>query len=49
MLCFKDKESDENVLVSYKSEASDESTSLYLKVIKYLFLWNVKFLLQWKL
>ena len=49
LLCFKDKESDENVLVFCKSEASDESTSLYLKVIRYLFLWNVKFLLQWKL
>ena len=44
MLCFKDKESDENVLVFYKSEASDESTSLCLRVIRYLFLWNVKFM-----
>ena len=43
LLCFKDKESDENVLVFCKSEASDESTSLYLEVIRYLFLWNVKF------
>ena len=43
MLCFKDKESDENVLVFYKSETFDKSTSLYLKVIRYLFLWHVKF------
>ena len=42
MLCFKDKESNENVLVFCKSEASNESTSLYLKVIRYLFLWNIK-------
>ena len=28
LLCFKDKESDENVLVFYKNKASDESTSL---------------------
>ena len=42
-MCFKDKESDENVLVFYKDKAFDESTSLCLKVIRYLFLWNVKF------
>ena len=42
LLCFKDKESDENVLVFCKSKASNESTSLYLKVIRYLFLWNIK-------
>ena len=28
LLCFKDKESDENVPVFYKDKASDESTSL---------------------
>ena len=28
MLCFKDKESDENVLVFYKDKTSDENTSL---------------------
>ena len=28
MLCFKDKESDENVLVLYKDKTSDENTSL---------------------
>ena len=28
LLCFKDKESDENVLVFCKDKASDESTSL---------------------
>ena len=43
MLCFKDKESDEKVLVFCKDKTSNESTSLCLKVIKYLFLWNVKF------
>ena len=43
MLCFKDKEFDEKVLVFCKDKAADESTSLCLKVIKYLFLWNVKF------
>ena len=43
MLCFKDKEFDENVLVFCKDKAIDESTSLCLKVIRYLFLWNVKF------
>ena len=43
MLCFKDKESDEKVLVFCKDKAADESTSLCLKVIRYLFLWNVKF------
>ena len=43
MLCFKDKEFDENVLVFSKDKAVDESTSLCLKVIRYLFLWNVKF------
>ena len=31
------------ILLCYKDKASDESTSLCLKVIKYLFLWNVKF------
>ena len=31
------------VLLCYKDKVSDESTSLCLKVIKYLFLWNVKF------
>ena len=29
LLCFKDKESDENVLVFCKDKVSDESTSLY--------------------
>ena len=43
LLCFKDKESDEKVLVFGKDKVYDESTSLCLKVIKYLFLWNVKF------
>ena len=44
MLCFKDKESDENVLVFCKDKTSNESTSLCLKVIRYIcFLWNVKF------
>ena len=43
MLCFKDKEFDENVLVFSKDKVVDESTSLCLKVIRYLFLWNVKF------
>ena len=28
-LCFKDKESNEKVLVFYKDKVSDESTSLY--------------------
>ena len=28
MLCFKDKESDENVLVFYKDKTSNENTSL---------------------
>ena len=28
MLCFKDKEFDENVLVFYKDKTSDENTSL---------------------
>ena len=28
LLCFKNKESDEKVLVFYKDKASDESTSL---------------------
>ena len=42
-MCIKDKESDENVLLFYKDKASDESISLCLKVIRYLFLWNVKF------
>ena len=31
------------VLLCYKDKISDESTSLCLKVIRYLFLWNVKF------
>ena len=31
------------VLLYYKDKVSDESTSLYLKVLRYLFLWNVKF------
>ena len=31
------------VLLYYKDKSSDESTSLCLKVIRYLFLWNVKF------
>ena len=31
------------VLLCYKDKVSDESTSLCLKVIRYLFLWNVKF------
>ena len=31
------------VLLYYKDKASNESTSLCLKVIRYLFLWNVKF------
>ena len=31
------------VLLCYKSKVSDKSTSLCLKVIRYLFLWNVKF------
>ena len=31
------------VLLYYKDTASDESTNLRLKVIRYLFLWNVKF------
>ena len=31
------------VLLYYKGKASDESTSLCLKIIRYLFLWNVKF------
>ena len=31
------------VLLCYKYKVSDESASLYLKVIRYLFLWNVKF------
>ena len=43
MLCFKDKEYDEKVLVFCKDKAADESTSLCLKVIRYQFLWNVKF------
>ena len=29
LLCFKDKESDENVLVFYKDKVSDKSTSLH--------------------
>ena len=29
LLCFKDKEFDEEVLVFYKDKSSDESTSLY--------------------
>ena len=28
LLCFKDKESDENFLVFYKNKVSDQSTSL---------------------
>ena len=43
LLCFKDKESDEKVLVFYKDKVSGESTSLCLKVTRYMFLWNVKF------
>ena len=43
MLCFIDKEFDENVLVFCKDKVVDESISLCLKVIRYLFLWNVKF------
>ena len=31
------------VLLCYKDKVSNESTSLCLKVIRYLFLWNVKF------
>ena len=31
------------VLLCYKDKVSDESTNLHLKVIRYLFLWNVKF------
>ena len=31
------------ILLCYKDKVSDESTSLCLKVIRYLFLWNVKF------
>ena len=31
------------VLLLFEDKASDESTSLCLKVIRYLFLWNVKF------
>ena len=31
------------VLLCYKDKLSDENTSLCLKVIRYLFLWNVKF------
>ena len=31
------------VLLYYNDKASDENTSLRLKVIRYLFLWNVKF------
>ena len=31
------------VQLCYKDKVSDESTSLCLKVIRYLFLWNVKF------
>ena len=31
------------VLLCYKDKVSEESTSLCLKVIRYLFLWNVKF------
>ena len=31
------------VLLCYKDKVSEESTSLCLKVIKYLFLWDVKF------
>ena len=31
------------VLLCYKDKVSDKSTSLCLKVIRYLFLWNVKF------
>ena len=37
LLCFKDKEFDENVLVFYKNKISNESTSLCKKVIRYLF------------
>ena len=31
------------VLLYYKDKVSDESTSLRLKINRYLFLWNVKF------
>ena len=31
------------ILLCYKSKVSDKSTSLCLKVIRYPFLWNVKF------
>ena len=31
------------VLLYYNDQTSDENTSLRLKVIRYLFLWNVKF------
>ena len=30
-------------MLRFKDKASNESTSLCLKVIEYLFLWNVKF------
>ena len=30
-------------MLRFKDKASNESTSLCLKVIKYMFLWNVKF------
>ena len=36
LLCFKDKESDENVLVFGKDKVYDESTSLCEKVTNYL-------------
>ena len=32
------------VLLYYNDKDSDENTSLRLKVIRYLFLWNVKFM-----
>ena len=41
-LFIKDKRFFE-VLLCYKDKVSNESTSLCLKVIRYLFLWNVKF------
>ena len=31
------------VLLYYDDKASDENTSLRLEIIRYLFLWNVKF------
>ena len=42
-MCFKDKESDEKVLVFYKKKFFDENKSYVKKLLHICSLWNVKF------